>query len=95
MSKIEHNYEQYLGYKSFNRLSFFIAGYFYFISNNLNPFPIQFNYEFESFIMKYYKIKKLNGNNWKNIIIYKTKNDEEAFNQFYKLLKLFLKKSNY
>ena len=87
--EIKSNYKTYLGEKSLSRLKAYILGY------EERQYKYDKNYRsflrnFDTYAEEYFNIENLLG--WEKIIEDFSKNDEDAFDNFYKLLEGYIKK---
>lgn len=83
-----------LGEKSLNRLCFTLAGYIVGIYDCERVIHSEFRVAFQKFIEEKYNNDNRTEHSWEYFILKYSKNDEEAFDNFYKLLDEFLVNNN-
>jgi len=77
----------YIGKKSLTILRFYMKGYMD-RQHEIDGHSKRFDFEFQEFIQKYYKIK-YNSHHWADIITFFSATDAEAFDKFYELWEEF------
>lgn len=92
--ELKNRYYVYIENKSFKKFMLFFEGYEKCITELFGgeEFHITKSLSFYKFVEHYFQVKKPN-HNWKEILLFESHTDENAFDVFYKILDLYLQEN--